>query len=239
MANRSPTEGTEPAPPLHAHGSDCGCSDPGRRDFLLRCAAAAIVSTLPAPIAVAAGRGANIHRLQGRVWVNGTVAGRDTAIRPGDEVVTGHDGTVIFALDNDVFLLRANSRMRVEARDGVYHSLKLAFGRLLGVFESNARPRTVATPVMTAGIRGTGCYVETDNAISYFCDCYGTIDVAGRSGGRETLRANHHNARWIRHSTPMQTMLAPAPMRGHGDAELILLESVVGRKPPREFFMPM
>ncbi|MGB0712474.1 MAG: hypothetical protein ACPGUC_02830, partial [Gammaproteobacteria bacterium] len=159
--------------PDHIHHADCGCQNPARRDFLLRAAASSIVAGLPSGFAVAAGHGSNIHRISGRVWVNGHPAGKGTTIRAGDEVVTGHDGVVIFALEQDVFLLRANSRLRVQARDGIYDSLKLAFGRLLGVFESNGRGRSVATPVMTAGIRGTGCYVETDESISYFCDCYG------------------------------------------------------------------
>ena len=49
---------------------------------------------------------------------------------------------------------------------------------------------------------------------------------------RETVRTRHHEQpRYIMASGAPQ-MVVPAPVLNHTDAELTMLESVVGRKPP-------
>ena len=66
------------------------------------------------------------------------------------------------------------------------------------------------------------------------CTCYGEADLASLAEptARETVRTQHHEApRYIMGSGAPQ-MLMQAPVINHTDAELILLESLVGRRPP-------
>ena len=51
---------------------------------------------------------------------------------------------------------------------------------------------------------------------------------------RETVRTTHHDApRYIyAHAEMPIKMIEPAPLINHTDAELIMLEALVGRRPP-------
>ena len=53
---------------------------------------------------------------------------------------------------------------------------------------------------------------------------------------RETVHSTHHSApRYIyAHGEMPIQMIEPAPVVNHTDAELIMLEALVGRKPPFE-----
>jgi hypothetical protein len=90
----------------------------------------------------------------------------------------------------------------------------------------------LATPTATIGIRGTGCYIEAEEDRTYFCLCYGVAVVTPNDNraGRETISTQHHE-----HPVYIdagQLMMTSAPVINHTDAELIMLENMVGRRPP-------
>ena len=66
------------------------------------------------------------------------------------------------------------------------------------------------------------------------CTCYGEAELASRDdpSAHETVRTRQHESpRYILASGAPQ-MLMQAPVINHTDAEFILLESLVGRRPP-------
>ena len=58
--------------------------------------------------------------------------------------------------------------------------------------------RQIVTPTLTAGIRGTGVYTEVfpqQNFRSYFCNCYGTVEM-GAGPDRALSESEYHQAFW-------------------------------------------
>jgi hypothetical protein len=207
-----------------------------RRDFLSGSAALAAGAFLPLP--AWAQTGARIDTLRGDVRVNGRRIGADGAIRPGDHVVTLADGYVVFAIGADAFMLRERSELRVDRSPEplVVTGLRILTGALGAVFgrRKTGEVRIVA-PTVTAGIRGTGCYVEARGDGTYFCTCYGTIAMAANANPRERVVAttSHHDApQLFLHQPRDGSLIAPATMETHTDAELDMLEKCVGRRAP-------
>ncbi len=204
--------------------------DPRRRRLLQ--ALAAGVFALPGTGRAGGGTATrSIHRLEGPVTVNGMAATLATLIRPGDRVETGPGATVVFAVADDAFLLRSESRLET-AGNAAVDVLRLATGRLLSVFAR--RSHRVETATATIGIRGTGLYVEAAPDLTYACTCYGTVELVSTTdpGHRETVTTTRHEApRYIRADGVMEA----APMQNHSDEELVMLEALVGRTPP---FLP-
>jgi hypothetical protein len=75
--------------------------------------------------------------------------------------------------------------------------------------------------------------VEAAADRAYICTCYGNTEVSARadSSVRETIRSLHHEAPRYVIGGPAPR-IEKAPARNHTDAELILLEELVGREPP-------
>lgn len=229
--------------------------DERRRDFLVRLLAGGLFSALPLlqsrPVqagaaAVALPPGRSIYRLEGTVTINGQRAGLDSVIRPGDRVVTGADGLIIFVVGQDAFILRASGTLEIDAAAGVaadgtasttVGTLRLLTGALLSVFGRG--DHQVETPVASIGIRGTGLYLESEPGETYVCTCYGTAILAATAdaASSETIIATHHDApRYISAGAPAGRAIAPAPFKNHDDEELLLIESLVGRSTP--FIVP-
>jgi len=112
--------------------------------------------------------------------------------------------------------------------------VQLVTGGLLAVFGGGEHRLTTATA--TVGIRGTGAYMESEPWRTYFCLCYGTAEVAAKQGAaRESYSTQHHDAPRYIYGDGRKQAIVPASVSNHTDAELILLESLVGRTPPRSF----
>ena len=110
----------------------------------------------------------------------------------------------------------------------------LSLGALLSVFGSGERK--LLTSTATAGIRGTGVYVEVSSELTNFCTCYGAVELADSSGSEtRQVRAIHHEAHLVHAEPQVGSVFEAATMRNHYDEELRLLENLVGREPP---FMP-
>ncbi|MDH5222179.1 MAG: hypothetical protein OEW94_13235 [Betaproteobacteria bacterium] len=207
-----------------------------RRDFLSGSAALAAGALLPlGALAQSSGR---IQALRGEVRVNGKRIGADAVIRTGDLVQTLADGFVLFAVGSDAFMLRAGSELRLAPGPEPFFvtGLRVLTGALGAVFGRRAQGDVrIVTPTVTAGIRGTGCYVEARHDSTYFCTCYGTIAMASNANPRERVTATtrHHDAPQLFYATPRQgSYIAAAAMETHGDDELEALEKAVGRRPP-------
>jgi len=171
---------------------------------------------------------------KGEVLVNGTAAEAGTPVKPGDRVVTAAGGLAVFTVGDDAFLLRQNSELHSAGGGALIGSLRLLTGKLLSVFGGGQR--RITTPNAAIGIRGTGIYLEVEAARTYVCTCYGVVDLeaANMPAARETVSTTHHDApRYIyAHGDMPIKMIEVAPVINHSDAELIMLEALVGRVPP-------
>jgi len=170
----------------------------------------------------------------GEVLVNGRPAKPGAALKPGDGVATAPGSSAVFVLGRDAFLIRESSELLTAGNSVLAGSLRLVTGKLLSVFGRGSR--RIATPTATIGIRGTGIYIEAEAERTYVCTCYGLVDLQASNmpEARETVSTTHHDApRYIyaRGEMPIK-MIEQAPVVNHTDAELIMLEALVGRKPP-------
>jgi hypothetical protein len=99
-------------------------------------------------------------------------------------------------------------------------------GGLLAVFGKGSRQLT--TPTAAIGIRGTGCYIETEERRTYFCLCFGAADLQPVNGQPSSYETKHHEKPlWIEDGTTK-----PAGVVNHTDAEVIMLEALAGRRSP-------
>ena len=206
-----------------------------RREWLRRALLGGAALPLLLRDAVAArGQGRGLIRARGEVRINGIAARAGAQVNPGDAVTTAPGSMAVFVVGRDAFLLRENSELLTTGGRALIAGLRLVSGKLLSVFARG--PRRISTPTVTIGIRGTGIYVEAEAERSYVCTCYGTADLQATNmpGAEETVKTTHHNApRYIyAHGDMPIKMIEAAPVINHTDAELIMLEALVGRQPP-------
>ena len=108
---------------------------------------------------------------------------------------------------------------------------------LLPIFCFDLAPgerKTLHTATATIGIRGTAVYMEADETRTYVCTCYGEAEIASVAdpSAREVVRTKHHEQpRYVMAGGAPQ-MLMGAPVVNHSDAEVTMLEGLVGRRPP-------
>ena len=211
-----------------------------RRLWLLRAVASLGTAFAPSAIRQALAMGGNpaasgLYRVDGDVRVNGRPVQAGFSVLPGDVVETGARSQAVFIVGRDAYLLRAGSRLETAGKEMFIDSLRVVTGKLLSVLERGAR--RIETPTATIGIRGTGIYIEAEPDRTYVCTCYGVADLEPRERPdlRETVTTRHHEQpRYIRSggAMPVDDMMGTAPVINHTDAELVMLEALVGRKPP-------
>jgi hypothetical protein len=198
-----------------------------RRDVIK--AAAAWVAMGGLPLAVAQQR-SNVVQLTGDVLINGTRLQPEQTIQTGDQLQTGPGSSMIFAMGNASFLVRQNTMMSVErgATLNAVSLLRMVTGAVASVWNKGGS-RSIITPTLTAGIRGTGVYTEVqENADgrTYFCNCYGTVDLS--SGGSQTVsQAQYHQSFW---SQTQGAPLSPALAINHSDEELEFLAQLINQR---------
>lgn len=171
-----------------------------------------------------------LQRITGDVRVNGQPARQGMPIVPGDTISTGKNSEAIYVIGNDAYLQRDQSIVSISG-DTLKAGLRILTGKLMSVFGKG--DKQIATGTATIGIRGTGCYIEAAEDKVYFCLCYGKADVASIKdpSHRETIETTYHDHPVYLHASG-EKMMVPADVINHTDAELILLESLVGRVPP-------
>jgi hypothetical protein len=200
-----------------------------RRHFLRAAAVGASGVLVPLEAFAAADQ---VHDLRGSVTINGRTATYKSEIRPDDRIVTGSDGHFVFVLGQDAFMVRSRSELAIER----YESeglLRLVTGALGAVFGRGRRRRIVAANV-TAGIRGTGVYTETRGDGTYFCTCWGEVELASTDDpkDREVIASSRHEPRLIATQARDGSRFRPAPFETHTDEEMDILQKCVGRRSP-------
>ena len=172
-----------------------------------------------------------VRRIKGDVRLNGAPARVDQPVLPGDNMTTGANSEVLYVMADNAYLMRENTTIQF-LQDGAVSVLRLITGKVLAVFGPGRK--RLETPAATIGIRGTACYMETEESRLYFCLCYGTADIqplADASQAR-TLTTQYHDAPLYIGKQPGKTVVEPAPVINHRDLELVMLEETVGRQPP-------
>ncbi len=207
-----------------------------RRSFLT--GSAATLAGLWLPLSGEA-QESSIHDLRGDVLVNGRRIDKAAVIRAGDTVATTSNGYVVFVVGADAFMLRERSELRLESNPlsgALISGLRLLTGALGAVFgKRKAGKVNIVAATVTAGIRGTGVYMETRGEGTYFCSCYGTVDLQANANAndRETIEATRHNNPRLVLAQPKDGQLfLPAAFQTHTDAEMDMLEKCVGRRAP-------
>ena len=210
--------------------------NPDRRKLMARLAAAGTSAAVaPFLIRQALAMGNRIHTqgfhtLKGTVLLNNQAAVQGGIVKPGDKISTSPDSLAIFVLDQDAYMLRSNSQLKISAADTAIRTLNLLSGKMLSVFGKGEKNMII--PTATIGIRGTAVYAEADPVRSYLCNCYGTVNIrsSSKTEVQETVVSKHHDVpRYIYASG--EIMIVKAPVINHTDDELFMLEQLVGRLP--------
>lgn len=180
-----------------------------------------------------------VIRASGEVLLNGKLvtakqlsSGDGLNVTNDSTLSTGSDGSAVFVVGKDAFLLRKNSKVVLNPSKikNVIAGFELHTGAILSVFAKGNR--WLRTPTALCGIKGTGVYLEFDSERTYICTCYGTTSIEAKAdpANAETVTTHHHDEpRFIYNA---DNRMEPAPMLNHVDPELIMLEGLVGRKPP-------
>jgi hypothetical protein len=122
--------------------------------------------------------------------------------------------------------------------------LRLLSGAVVSVWTPGTS-RRIVTPTITAGIRGTGVYVEVrpeEGLRSYLCNCYGTVELAAGSE-RMVSTAQYHQSFWGVVEPRGGRWLTPAKAINHSDEEVEMVAAlanertawqVAGQRGPRD-----
>jgi hypothetical protein len=176
------------------------------------------------------GHAQGVQRLEGTVTVGGRLASVGTPVALGDRVATGAHSSAVIVVGQDAFLVRADSMIVTSGERGTLSRLLIETGRVLSVF--GRKPVEIRAAIASIGIRGTGCYIEVSPADVYFCLCYGEAQVDGPRMESKLVKTTHHESPLLLTEASGVMRAAPGPFRNHTDAELIMLEALVGREPP-------
>jgi len=176
-----------------------------------------------------------LQKVRGEVIVNQRIATEGQIIRPGDTIVTGRNSDAIYVIGQDAYMQRELTTVSFGA-DALQNLMRVVSGKILSVFGKGAR--TIRVSTATIGIRGTGCYIEDEGtgarARTYFCLCYGSVELTPTAAPQESesySTTHHDKPMYIYNDMAMPKMMVPAGVVNHSDAELELLESLVGRVP--------
>jgi hypothetical protein len=224
--------------------------DDPRRRLLLKLLAANALLTLPAASGLADVFGEvpkrlppnrSVYRMRGRVTVNQKSATLETRIAQGDSIETGRGAEIVFVAGTSAYLARELTKFsfaqEVQDRNIVTDVLRIVTGKILAVFQPG-KPQRIHTFSATMGVRGTGVYLEADPEQTYLCTCYGMTEIAANNdkASRKTVTATHHDEPvYILAKAAEGKSIRPAPFVNHTDAELMLIETLVGRTPPFVF----
>jgi len=171
-----------------------------------------------------------VNQLRGTATVNGAAARVGTPVGLGDRISTGGDSQAVIVVGADAFLIRSNTSIEVKGREGLLTDMIVATGQVLSVFSK--KPVAIKAASASIGIRGTGAYIEVDPASVYFCLCYGDALLEGPGMSAKEVQTTHHESPLLITQAGGIMRADPGPFRNHSDAELIMLEALVGREPP-------
>jgi hypothetical protein len=184
-------------------------------------------------VAAQAQQRGNVVELRGDVLLNGQRLRPEQTIQTGDRIDTGPDAHLVFVVGTAAMQVRQNSRMLVERGNTIntVAVLRLLTGAVVSVF-GRGTSRQIVTPTLTAGIRGTGVYAEVfadQGNRSYFCNCYGVVDMAA-GGNRAESRSDYHQSFWGEVEPRNGRFLTPAKAINHTDEEVEQLAQLIGQR---------
>jgi hypothetical protein len=171
-----------------------------------------------------------LHRVEGKVSVNGKEAKSGSQVNMGDKLVTGPGSTAVVVLKGDAMLMRADTVIEIRGSSGLMSDMIISAGRVLTVFSK--KNVSVKASTATIGIRGTGAYIEVMPGEVYFCLCYGEALVAGPNMSEKSVVTRHHEQPLLLKESGGTMRAEPGGFRNHTDEELVMLEKLVGREPP-------
>jgi hypothetical protein len=201
-----------------------------RRSFLQ---AAAAWSALGGFATAQAQQRGNIVELRGDALLNGRPLSAQQSIQTGDQVQTGPGSTLVFTVGSSAYHLRQNTHIAIDRGDtlNTVSILRMLTGAVVSVWGRGSH-RRIVTPTLTAGIRGTGVYTEVrpqEDFRSYFCNCYGTVELA--AGADSTVsRASYHQSFWGEPQPVNGRRLTYARAINHTDEELEFLARLVDQR---------
>jgi len=163
----------------------------------------------------------------GDVTINGKKAKSDKKVNLGDFIETGSSSNVKFNVGKDAFMVKSNSKISIKGEQNGLKTLNVLTGGVVGVFKKGSK-YNLKTHNMTAGVRGTGIYLESDSNSTYFCTCYGKTDVKSHSNKHKELHSVYHKMIVVDSNG---TITPTKKMRNHNDDELRVLEKKMNRKP--------
>ena len=180
--------------------------------------------------AASAQQRSNVVQLTGDAMVNGARLQSGQIVQTGDKLQTGPGSSLIFTMGNSSFLVRQNTIMSVERGStlNTVSLLRIVSGAVASVWNKGS-DRSITTPTLTAGIRGTGIYTEVlpeQNSRTYFCNCYGTVDLFAGSI-QIASQSQYHQSFWTQ---PDGALLAPAGAINHSDEELEFLAQLINQR---------
>lgn len=199
-----------------------------RRQTLQAAAAWTALGGLPAAMAQ---QRSNVVELVGDVLLNGERLRPQQTVQTGDDLQTGPASRLVFVIGNAAFHVRQNSRLSVGrgATINTVSLLRMLTGAVVSVF-GRGSSRTIATPTLTAGIRGTGVYTEVmPDQRTYFCNCYGLVDVTTR-GQRTVSESSYHQSFWGEVEPQAGRLIMPAAAINHTDEELEFLARLIDQR---------
>jgi hypothetical protein len=199
-----------------------------RRQTLQAAAAWTALGGLPAAMAQ---QQSNVVEFVGDVLLNGQRMRPQQTVQTGDDLQTGPASRLVFVIGNAAFHVRQNSRLSVGrgATINTVSLLRMLTGAVVSVF-GRGSSRTIATPTLTAGIRGTGVYTEVmPDQRTYFCNCYGIVDVATR-GERTLSESSYHQSFWGEVDPKGGRVITPAAAINHTDEELEFLARLINQR---------
>ena len=201
-----------------------------RRDALKAAAAWVAMGGLPAAMAQ---ERSNVVQKTGDALLNGLTLLPGQSIQTGDQITTGPGANLMFVIGNAAFQVRQNSSLSVERGNSLnaVSLLRLLSGAVVTVW-GKGRSRSIILPTLTAGIRGTGVYSEVfadQNNRSYFCNCYGTVDIES-DGEKRVSTADYHQAFWGEVEPKAGRKLTPANAINHTDEELEFLAKLIEQR---------
>jgi hypothetical protein len=184
------------------------------------------------PAAMAQQR-SNVVQVTGDSLLNGFALQPGQSIKTGDQITTGPGASLMFVIGNSAFQVRQNSMLSVERGNSLnaVSLLRLLTGAVVSVWGRGTR-RSIVLPTITAGIRGTGVYSEVfadQNNRSYFCNCYGTVEL--ESGGETRVSTSDYHQAFFGEMEPKNgRRLTPAGAINHTDEELEFLAKLIDQR---------
>ncbi|WP_263833470.1 hypothetical protein [Sulfurospirillum oryzae] len=154
-------------------------------------------------------------------------------------IIESDSNELKFKVGKDAFILRPHSKIEL-SHDGTFtKALKLIGGGVMGVFGGGEK--TIETKTFTAGIRGTGIYLQeyAPDAV-YSCLCYGVGEYKNPTTNEVlfSLNSTYHDKPVQIVKTSMEKIeYQGSKLVNHNDDELRHLEHLCQREAPFEAYL--